>query len=135
RSATGIATTAGDPLETEISILDAVNSTNGSIQLQETDGILVVNLRQEAGSGSVSLMTGNGDITIANLNPGAVQAFSVGTITLDAQGENSNLTIQSQVQSVGGIVTLQAGNNVKIEDNGNVTSAGGNIFITAEEGT
>jgi len=142
RSATGIATAVGNPLETQVTILDAVNSTNGSIQIQEADDITVTNLRQKAGSGNVSLVTVDGDITIDistsdvidNPDSTTVQTFSVGTITLDAGGTDSNLMIQSQIQSVSREITLTAENDVTLKDHGNVISQSGNIFITAEAG-
>ena len=137
RAATGIGGVAGDPLETQTTILDAINSTSGSIQIQETDDIVVENLRQNAGSGSVTLNTINGGITVSDTNPVAVQAFSVGTITLNAQGTDpdSNLTIRSQIQSAGGAITLQSRNNVILDGTADVLSNTGSIGITAETGT
>ncbi|WP_437223375.1 hypothetical protein SH661x_003192 [Planctomicrobium sp. SH661] len=135
RSATGIATTAGNPLEIQSTILDVINSTSGNVQLLETDDVLVVNLWQLAGNGNVSLTTVDGDITVDNGNTVVVQTTGVGTVTLNAQGTGSDLLIRSQVQSASGGISLQAADSVTLDKYGDVTSQAGNIGITALAGS
>ena len=134
RSATGIATSIGNPLETQVTILDVVNSTSGQIQILESDDVHVVNLRQTAGTGSVSLVTRDGDIVVDNGPSVAVQALSVGTVTLHAGGADSKLVVQSQVLSGSGAISLSGGNQVILSQSGDVISQSGNISLFGQGG-
>ena len=113
---------AADALETQVAVLDVSNSGGGAIALLEADDVSVKRLAQ-GGTGSVELATVRGSITVAARPVGAAAAdwgirSTSGDIALYAAGAAAG--------GAGGTASLTIGNSL--------TTTGGSIRLTAEDG-
>ena len=138
RAATGIGSgVAANDIETDITTLDALNSTSGDINVYEIDGAthLIINRVTQSTAGNINVQTNNGNLTIAASQSG-VTAVGAGTITLiagDSDANNGdNLTINDAVSGGTGVVTLtSATNDVIFGSDGDVTTTSGLVDVNA----
>lgn len=136
-AATGIGST--DDIELNVNSVDATNSTSGNIQLFEIvgggDNDLTVNLVSNM-QGSVDIQTGDGDLTIAGAIETTDAMAADGTVNIVAGDDdldgNGDLLIQAPITTENGSVTLTSeGNNVELNDDGDITTSSGRVDITA----
>ena len=145
RTATGIGTSVAD-IDTNITALDALNTTSGDIYITQlaTGGEVSVNQATQqspAGAdndGVINIQTENGSLTIVADQYG-VTAVDAGTITLiagDSLGSyNDDLEVDCAVTSNTGKITLtSSGNDVTFGVAGDVTTTSGEIEVNALSG-
>ena len=135
RAATGIG--VGDDIETNITTLDALNTTSGNIIVYELAAGTVLNINQvtQQTADSISVTTQNGTLTVAASQSGVTVA-GAGTIALTAGDSDSNeaedLVINDTVASDSGKITLtSSGDDVTFSADGDVTSTSGEIEVNA----
>ncbi|TXT37697.1 MAG: hypothetical protein FD138_590, partial [Planctomycetota bacterium] len=130
-AATGIGS-SGNGLETTVSSLDLDNATSGNIQINETNAVTVFDA-QQATAGNISIVAG-GTITVDDGAGAAtvITAVGAGTISLDANGASSDIVLTDGIQSATGSITLTADNDVTAGADGDITSASGNLQVTAD---
>ncbi|MEZ6034688.1 MAG: hypothetical protein R3C17_16460 [Planctomycetaceae bacterium] len=152
---------AGNAIETTVAILDAHNTTTGSIEISETDGIQVQRILQDQDD-SISLIAGgtlevlasgtgviiddaanadgNSDILLRSTAASVLINQIVrndsdnadADITLDAVGQNSDVVVNAAVTTAAGDITVQADDSVQFAAAGDVTATGaGNVLINA----
>jgi len=138
RAATGIGST--DDIETNITTLDALNTTSGNIQIYEVAAGTDLNVNQatQQTAGNIDIRTENGTLTIS-ANQSGVTAAGAGTITLIAgdsdKSYTEDLVINDGVTSASGIVTLTSdGDDVRFGAGGDVTTTSGLVDVNAESG-
>jgi len=137
RAATGIG--SSDDIDTNITTLDALNSTSGNLLVTEvaagTD--LDVNQATQSAAGNLLVQTENGTLTVVADQSGV--ATTTGTLTLIA-GDSDNsyaedLAINDAVTSTSGTVTLtSSGDDVTFGAGGDVTTTSGLVDVNAESG-
>jgi hypothetical protein len=124
RAAEGIG--SGDAIETSVNTLAALNTTSGSIRVENFSGGLLTIGTVDGLTGVVNL-DGGGDIEIINHSPMTVAANVVnlagGGITLKALGnggDDDHLTINAPLLATGaaGDILLDAGTDLLINDTG-----------------
>ena len=138
RAATGIG--SADDIETNITTLDALNTTSGDINIYEitAGGNLNINQATQQTAGNINIQTQDGTLTVVAGQSG-VATVGAGTITLisgDAVGPFDNdLVINDTVTSVNGKITLtSSGDDVIFSADGDVTSTSGEIEVNALSG-
>ena len=139
---------SGDPLMTGVSNLSAVNTTLNNIQIDNT-GVLAVSRLKNGGTGNVILqnigaITTTGELAtnfqsggkfsiIANspLTIGLGGVSASGNILLEAaaSGGTDDLTINGNIESTNGNITLKAGSSI-IGREGRVSAPNGTIVWT-----
>lgn len=139
---------SGDPLMTGVSNLSAVNTTLNNIQIDNT-GVLAVSRLSNGGTGNVILqnigaITTTGELAtnfqsggkfsiIANspLTIGLGGVSASGNILLEAaaSGGTDDLTINGNIESTNGNITLKAGSSI-IGREGRVSAPNGTIVWT-----
>jgi filamentous hemagglutinin family protein len=136
RAATGIG--SADDIETNITALDALNSTSGNMNVYEiaagTD--LNVNRAEQTAAGNINVQTQNGTLTVAAAQNG-VTAGGAGTVTLIAgdsdAGFTEDLIVNAPISATTGLVTLtSSGDDVIFGAAGDVTTTTGNVDVNAE---
>ena len=137
RAATGIGSL--DDIETNITTLDALNSTSGNLLITEiaagTD--LNINRATQSALGNLLVQTTNGTLTVVADQNGV--AVTTGTLTLIAGDSDTSYTedlvINDTVTSTTGLVTLtSSGDDVTFGAGGDVTTTSGNVQVNAESG-
>jgi hypothetical protein len=125
-AATGIG--HGNALETTLHSLDAVNrgiGVTGDISISESDGLIILRVRQEAPGGAIGISVVAGGLTVASGHAG-VTSSGHGNIELSSGGV-ADLRILSNVSSYGGDITVRSGGDLRVGDFG----AGGGAAISA----
>ncbi len=137
RAATGIG--SADDIDTNITTLDALNSTSGNLLITEVAAGTDLNVNQatQSTAGNLLVQTENGTLTVVADQSGV--AATTGTLTLIAGDSDSsydeNLVINDTVTSTSGTVTLtSSGNDVTFGAGGDVTTTTGNVDVNAESG-
>ena len=130
-AATGVG--SADAIETTVASIDVDNATSGNIDINETDAVIVIQLDQDAATGTVILDAG-GTITLATIADGGVGVTSVGgQVDLDATGTASDVLVNNVITTTSGTINIYADNDVIFTNLGDVTSGGvGNILVTAD---
>ncbi len=137
RAATGIGSV--DDIDTNITTLDALNSTSGNLLVTEialgTD--LNVNQATQSAIGNLLVQTENGTLTVVAGQIGV--ATTTGTLTLIAGDSDNNyaedLVINDTVTTTtGNIILTSSGDDVTFGAGGDVTSTSGNVDVNAESG-
>jgi len=106
---------SADAIETQVDRIDIVNSTSGSVGINEVDDLVVEQIRQ-AGPGDVTVTTGNGTLTVVAGGAGITAAQ--GTVSLTAGGAAADVLLQQAVTTTGGDIAVQAGRDVTSTANG-----------------
>jgi autotransporter-associated beta strand protein len=149
RAATGIGSGGGDAdLETHLVTVDARNTTNGDIGINELAAGRDLTVRQarQDGAGSMSLSTENGDLFVQAAAHGGLgvqlanAGNTTGAIRLDAnvadpathEPSRGNVAIAHVVTAQGGPITIDADHDVTGTIYGVITNHGGNIAVTAD---
>ena len=116
--------TTGQTLDGANSIANFLgnNSSSGDIRLVNVVSLNVVGIN-EAG-GNVSVLNA-ATLTVS----GVVTATSSGTVTLVTTGSTSDILVKANIQSISGAVTLNAGENIRLESGALTTD--GAISLTA----
>ncbi len=137
-----------DPLMTGVSNLSAVNTTLNNIQIDNT-GVLSVSGLRNGGTGNIILqnigaITTTGEVTsnfqsggkfsiIANspltIGLGGVKAYGSILLEAAASGGTDDLTINGNIESTNGNITLKAGSSI-IGKEGRVSAPNGTIVWT-----
>ena len=121
-------------------VLSQLQSATGDISVTSGNGTINVNGAIDSTSGAISLTTTSGSITVNQL------LGTAGTITIDAGGMTSDVTVQAgnnSIRSTNGAVNVSAGRNILAGFNGNngdirsntsgvTLIAGQDIFIEAD---
>ena len=123
---TGVGSAGG--IDTTVAILDIDNSTSGNIDINETDDVTINEISQD-GTGNVNVVAG-GDITIASDQPGV--SGTSGSVGLDGNGVDADITIDGTIQTTSGIINVLADNDVAIGASGSIASGTGNVKIQAD---
>ncbi len=157
QAVTGIG--SGNALETTVTTIDAANSTSGTLEIIETDGIQVQQLLQGqddsislVAGGDISVIglgvaiddstatSGNADILLRSLSGDISIAGTVrndsnnadATILLDAIGPDSDVVVFAPVITEEGGITITADDSIGFATNGDITANGaGNVVVTA----
>ncbi|MCF7893608.1 MAG: filamentous hemagglutinin N-terminal domain-containing protein [Candidatus Omnitrophica bacterium] len=82
--------------------------------------------------GDINIQTTAGDLTVSGALTYAVDTAQDGSITLDANGVTSTLTVNDGVRSVDGNITLTADDDVIFGGDGDIVSTTGDVTITAD---
>lgn len=129
-SVSGVGVT--DVLETDVDSLDVSNTTSGNVEIENDFTVSLVNNFDNQG-GNLDLVTLDGSIDTGT----AIVTSNGGSITLkavDGSGDAATpetLTVGAGgIASSGGLITLQAGDDVIIS--GNVNATGGDVVIQAD---
>jgi len=138
RAATGIG--SADDIDTNITTLDAVNSTSGNLLVTEIDtatGDLDVNQATQTALGNLLVQTLDGTLTVVADQSGV--ATTTGTLTLIAgdadTGYTDDLVINDTVTTTTGNITLtSSGDDVTFGAGGDVTTTSGLVDVNAESG-
>ncbi|RLF92032.1 hypothetical protein DRN50_09435, partial [Thermococci archaeon] len=138
----GIGGVGAHDIDTNISILDAVNTGDtGSIVIEETSiggDILVNRLTQTSstGNGDIILSTLDGTITVADGKSG-VSVGGSGSILLQAGDAilpvESDVGIEADISSQGGHISVIAADSV--EQKADISTSGGSIDVLARAGS
>ena len=111
-------------------VLSGSSTGTGGIYLNETDAVTLTSLSNANGAIDVKSA---GTLTVDNAGAGmAVTTVGPGTVTLDANGANSDVRVNDGIQSVNGAITVTADNDIVFEADGDVSSTAGNIRFTAD---
>src|SRR4029078_133032 len=105
-----------------VSSFNATN-TGGNISLTNTGALSITGVSQ-AGGGNLAV-TNTGSITVN----GVAAVAGGGTVNLTANGATSDITLNANVTSGSGAITLVSGRNTLLS-NGNISTTG-NVSITA----
>ncbi|MEZ6128376.1 MAG: hypothetical protein R3C59_06820 [Planctomycetaceae bacterium] len=128
-AATGIgAAGANGAIDTSVSNLSITNSVRGNVDINETDALSIVGIDQDATAGTVNVDAG-GTITVTAGGTGIDAAG--GSVELDADGATSDINVDNTISSNGGAVNLLADNDVNFAETGDVSSADGNVTVSA----
>jgi hypothetical protein len=95
----------------------AVSITEQANLSTPANGNLSIALLSQAGSGDLSVTTKGGDLTVA----GTVTHTGSGSTNLTAQGTGKALAVNQAIKSTGGAIKLTATGLVTIDDNGTTT--------------
>lgn len=134
-AATGIGTTV-NRLNTEVPQVSLTNTASGPVNLSNTGGLTVTAFSNAGGGATTIETTGGGTnaLTIAaNIVQSGAISLSAGESTAMADGDHLTVNSGITVQSTGGSVTLQAGDDVAlgansvIQANTTVSIAAGNV--------
>jgi len=125
---TGVGT--GGALDTTVASVDIDNATSGNIEISETNAITVFKAVQ--GTAGNIAMTAGGTITVDNAGGNAITVLGTGTVTLDANGAESDLLVNDGILSVNGAITLTADNDVTFLATGDIASTAGAISVRAD---
>ena len=143
---------------TRVDTLDILNTGSGDISINEVaaGGDVAVKRLEQSGAGDndIDLTAEDGTIAISGGEAGVTTAAGTGDITLDAQGTSRDVLVDAVVTSSTGTITingtgkirntavisatgagtidLNAGSNV--DQDADITSAGGQITVDAAEG-
>jgi len=132
-SATGVGQAAGGgatpALETTIAALDITNGTSGAVRIVETNA-LTINAISNTTAGLIDVAAG-GAVTVA-AGGGGVVTGGADPVSITATGATSTLAVNDAVQSAGGIITLEADDDVSFGVDGDVISGGGAVNLTAD---
>ncbi|ANT65946.1 calcium-binding protein [Prosthecochloris sp. CIB 2401] len=128
---------SADDIDTNITTLDARNTGSGDIAFTElaAGGSLTVNrlAQTDAQEGGVITLTAESGFIMVAASQSGVTAAGSGSIVLTADGgDTGDLVINDGVASTSGTITLRGDNNVSIGIDGDVTSTGGNVEVTAD---
>ncbi len=132
QSATGIGSSA-NPIDTSSNTIAATSGDDAFIN--ESDAVTigssggVIGLTTTGSNGEIRLTAG-GSIVVSN----PVSAHGTGNVTLAAGGAGSDLTVNANVDTAGGDVSLKSGtgNSALMTISSNVISGGGNIVLRAD---
>ena len=95
---------SGGAITTEVASISVNNTGTNNIEILETDAINVVELDNDAATGTVTLNAG-GDITVLDAgSTGLGVSALAGMITLDAVNLNSDVFVNNTVSTPNGIV-------------------------------
>ena len=134
-AATGVGHT--DALETTVASLDIDNATSGNIEILESDDVTIVRAVQ-ATEDNIQVVTTNGDIVVSDGNNAAdntlISTLLTGTVTLTAQGANSDITLNDGISTATGSVILTADDSISLADNGgDITTTSGAVTLQADD--
>ncbi len=118
------------PLNTDVSFLNATVTSNGDIYIQEASDVDVVEL--STGNGTISLFA-EGNVNVPNSGNGVVVA-GTGDISLTANGTGHSFDANEVVSTSNGAVTIAAAKNVTLGSNGDISS-NGDVSVTATTGS
>jgi len=123
---------SSNALETTLGSIDITNALSGNIQIDETDAITIVNATQST-TGNISI-TAAGTITAdsAGSPVNVISTLSNGTIVLDANGTSSSIVVNDGISSASGNITLTADDDVTFAAEGDITSTSGAVSVTAD---
>jgi len=123
---------SSNALETTVGSIDITNAFSGNIQIDETDAITIVNATQST-TGNISI-TAAGTITAdsAGSPVNVISTLSNGTIVLDANGTSSSIVVNDGISSASGNITLTADDDVTFAAEGDITSTSGAVSVTAD---
>ncbi|NLF72355.1 MAG: hypothetical protein GX575_25245, partial [Candidatus Anammoximicrobium sp.] len=143
---------AGSAIGTQVSTLDAVNSTSGDIVINEVAAGFDLDVRQAAqdggaalGPSSIALSTERGNLTVLGTGSGVQltnPANTAGTIWLDANVtvaatdeplRRGDVVINQVVTSQGGTIAIDADHDVLGDAAGTISGGSGGIAITADD--
>lgn len=130
--ANNAAVTTGSAAVVDLDFIDvATEDASFSFTLEEdddaSDNIRIFHI--ESGTQPVTVIAENGDITVEPEGE-TIEATGASNILLDAQG--GTLTVNDPIITQGGTVDLMAANDVIFGTEGDVSSNGGNITVTAD---
>lgn len=143
KSATGVGATelsGANGLETHVANIDIVNSTSGSISINELDTIDVARVLQQqddhidiVATGELTVLAGGTGVLIAN----EIGDSGSGSIRLSSTSGNVIIdqTVQNQSANADSTIDISAaGQNSDIRINAEVTTAAGDIWLLASDG-
>ncbi|WP_417850602.1 beta strand repeat-containing protein [Thalassoglobus sp.] len=119
---------SGNGLETKVATIDLENSGSGNIEIEEQTALTISNADQ-VGDGDIAITTVDGSILITNMG---VSTNGIGTVLIDANGNDSSLKIDAAITTEDGGITLNADGDITGTANGSVSSIMGNIEIHAD---
>ena len=124
---------SANALEITADSLNASNSVSNNIALVETNDISVIQLSNSANAGTVSLTASAGSITVASGGSGVTSTN--GALSLTATGVNSDIILNSAINSGTGSVTLVADDSVTADAGGDITMTGAAALIVTANNT
>ena len=147
-------------LDVQIDIVDATNSMAGDIAITEeatsvindNPDIDILNLNNGADTGDIVVVAQNGTITVADevdtvapdgsalVLAGLGIEAQAGTVRLDAQdvatppvpGSDSSVEINNRILTQGGVVDIDAADDVNFSAAGDVSTNGGDVTVSAD---
>ena len=126
--------TTGVGLNTNVDSINVVNGSSGNVTITETDDVTIAGINQTS-SGDISVNAG-GSINVDNGGVGdAISTTAAGTVTIQATGATSDLTINSTVRSDSGQITLNADDDVSLAALArviNMSNVVGSVAVTAD---
>ena len=124
---TGVGSTGA--IETQINTLDLDNTIGGNVDINETDGIDINQLDQDAAGGTVNVDAG-GTITVVDAQNGVTGTD--GQVELDANGAAASIAINASVTSSSGDINVLADDDVTFDATSDVTTTSGNVTVTGD---
>ncbi len=118
----------GGTIEIQAAAIDAVNAINGAIQLDETDGLIILQARN-TGAGAITVSTAG--ITTVQAAGGGVVTNGPDAVSIDV-GADASLTVNDVVTSGGNTISLSADDDIIFGADGDVDSNGGVVTVTAD---
>ena len=147
-------------LDVQLDIVDATNSMAGDIAITEeatsvsndNPDIDILNLNNGADTGDIVVVAQNGTITVADevdtvapdgsalVLAGLGIEAQAGTVRLDAQdvatppvpGSDSSVEINNRILTQGGVVDIDAADDVNFSAAGDVSTNGGDVTVSAD---
>ncbi|MCA9172065.1 MAG: hypothetical protein KDB23_30570, partial [Planctomycetales bacterium] len=129
----------GNPLETDVAVLDISNTDSWNIEINDvgTSGVVIRQIQQEASNGLVSVVAA-GTINVNDADaPAAGITSKAGSVTLDANGTSPNILLRWSIVTEGGAVILDSAGTVTMTGTGDIytnsgtSSSGANVTISA----
>ncbi len=118
----------GGTIETQAAAIDALNGTTGAIQLDEADGLIILQARN-AGAGAITISTAG--TTTVQAAGGGVVTGGTDAVSISVGGDAS-LTVNDAVASGGNTISLSADDDIIFGADGDVSSNGGVVTVTAD---
>ena len=113
----------------QIATFTATNSGSGNISLTNTGAPLIIPGINNAGGGNITVTNSGGSITTSGAISGVTTA-GAGQISLTAAGLTSDITLNGQTTSAGGAITMSADRNLTINSGGSITTPA-NVVLQA----